>query len=99
MSQQEPFIVLIQDNQRIINKILFLYADTIDERKDLKQEILSQAWGAYNRFNNESSFTTWLYRVALNVAMTHLSKKKKASTPKEFKPQDVQIKQDHSHEL
>ena len=99
MSKQENFIRLIQDNHRIINKILFLYTDTSEERKDLKQEILSQAWSAYKRFNNQSSFTTWLYRVGLNVSMTHLKKKKKASTANEFRPQEIQINQDHSYEL
>ena len=98
MSKQEKFIRLIQDNHRVINKVLYLYTDTSEERKDLKQEILSQAWSAYKRFNNESSFTTWLYRVALNISMTHL-KKKKASTTNEFTAQEIQINQDHSHEL
>lgn len=98
MSKQEKFIRLIQDNHRVINKVLYLYTDTSEERKDLKQEILSQAWSAYKRFNNESSFTTWLYRVALNISMTHL-KKKKASAANEFTAQEIQINQDHSHEL
>lgn len=99
MSNQEEFISLIQHNQKIINKILFLYADDNDERNDLKQEILSQAWGAYKRFNRQSSFATWLYRVALNVSMTHLKKKRKVSATSEYVSSEIETKQDHSTDL
>jgi len=53
-----------------------MYAYTAVDREDLFQEIVIQLWKAYPKFRGESKFSTWLYRVALNTAITGLRKKK-----------------------
>lgn len=53
-----------------------MYAYTAADREDLFQEIVIQLWNAYPKFRGESKFSTWLYRVALNTAITGLRKKK-----------------------
>jgi len=81
MTDSQAFIRHIQAARALLNKILFLYADTEEDRKDLRQEILTQAWSAYPRFREESRFDTWLYRIGINVAITSLRKKQKRPQP------------------
>jgi len=73
--KHKAFIKRIQQHKGLINKIIFLYADNQEDRKDLRQEILSEAWRSYASFKEASTFSTWLYRVGLNVALGRLRKK------------------------
>jgi RNA polymerase sigma-70 factor, ECF subfamily len=77
MPQAKEFIDLLNHYQNIIHKVCNLYMDNITEREDLFQEITLQAWNAYNSFRNESKFSTWLYRVALNTAISSYRKQKR----------------------
>ncbi|PHN03567.1 RNA polymerase subunit sigma-70 [Flavilitoribacter nigricans DSM 23189 = NBRC 102662] len=54
-----------------------MYCDDEEHRKDLFQEILVQLWKSYPSFRGEAQFSTWLYRVALNVAIQDFRKEKK----------------------
>jgi len=72
------FLQLIEAHKGIVLKIVNLYADDAEDRKDLHQEIIFQCWKSYNRFKAEARFSTWLYKISLNVALTYLNKKKKA---------------------
>ena len=71
---QEKFLKLITVNQNIIHKICYLYGKTLEEREDLYQEIILQLWKSYPRFKNRSCFSTWMYKVALNTALTKTRK-------------------------
>jgi len=68
----------IYENQGLINRICFSFCSNDDDRKDLFQEIVYRILKSYNGFNNRSSFTTWLYRVSLNTAITYHKRKKRA---------------------
>ncbi|MEM9324554.1 MAG: sigma-70 family RNA polymerase sigma factor [Bacteroidota bacterium] len=74
---KDTFIALVQQHQGLINKILFLYADNAEDRKDLRQEILTEAWRSFGKFRGEAKFSTWLYRVGVNVALSFLRKNPK----------------------
>ena len=63
---------LVQQHQGIVRKIAFGYAKEEGERRDLMQEILLQLWRAFPRYSPERPFSTWMYRVALNVAISSL---------------------------
>ena len=73
MSEQE-FVQLIQQNQRIIHKVCTMYAADAADREDLFQEILMQAWRSAGSFRQESKFSTWLYRIGINTAVSHYRK-------------------------
>ena len=75
--EEQQFLKNINENKGIIIKIVNLYADDAEDRKDLHQEIIFQAWKAASGFKGEAKFSTWLYKISLNVALTHLSKIKK----------------------
>jgi len=75
--EESRFLSLIQEHSGIIRKIIYLYADNPADEADLKQEILYQAWKSIDGFRGQAAFATWLYRLALNTALTHLRRNKK----------------------
>lgn len=77
MPSEKEFISLIDQHQRIIHKVCNLYRDAYADREDLFQEITLQAWKAFGSFRGDAKFSTWLYRVALNTAITFFRKEKR----------------------
>ena len=79
MQQQETekqFVRHIKENELLIYKVCRIYTNTAADKEDLFQEIVIQLWNAYPKFRGDSKFSTWLYRVAINTAITGLRKKK-----------------------
>lgn len=74
---QEIFTDLIEQNQGIIHKICRSYTDTKEQHQDMFQEIVLQLWQGIESFNDKAKFSSWLYKVALNTAITLFRKKKK----------------------
>lgn len=74
---EKEFLQIITDNQGIIHKVCSIYCDLDEDRRDLFQEIIVQLWKSYPSFRNESKFSTWMYRVALNTAITTFKKDKR----------------------
>ena len=74
---EKQFEQHIRENELLIHKVCRMYAYTNADKEDLFQEIVIQLWNAYPKFKGQSKFSTWLYRVALNTAITGLRKKKK----------------------
>lgn len=71
--RQRRFEALLRQHQRIVFKIAATYARTTQDRDDLAQEIATQLWRSFPRFDaRRARFSTWLYRVALNVAISSL---------------------------
>ena len=74
---EKEFLQIITENQGIIHKVCSIYCDSEEDRRDLFQEILVQLWKSFPSFRNESKFSTWMYRVALNTAITSFKKDKR----------------------
>lgn len=78
---ETKFVTLLEENQNIIHKICRLYTQSEAEHKDLFQEISIQLWKSFDRFEGKSKFSTWMYRVGLNTAITlHRKDKKRIDT-------------------
>ena len=75
---EKDFLHNFQTNQNIAHKICRAYTDNEDAHKDLFQEITIQLWKAYPKFRGEAKFSTWMYRIALNTAITLYRKKKRS---------------------
>lgn len=73
MSEAE-FLEELRQNQGIIFKLTGLYASDPEEKKDLYQEILLNAWKGWPSFRREAKFSTWLYRICLNTIFTQKRK-------------------------
>ena len=68
---QQRFAALLHEHRRIVFKIAASYASDVHDREDLAQEIALQLWRAFRGFDAaRAKFTTWMYRVALNVAIS-----------------------------
>lgn len=72
----ETFISIIREHERLIYKVCSLYAGNPEDKNDLYQEIILQAWKAFPRFKAQAKVSTWLYRVALNTAISTTRKQK-----------------------
>lgn len=69
MSEKE-FLAKLKEYQGIIYKLVHLYADTAEDKKDFYQEIVLQAWKSYPDFRGDSKFSTWLYKLCLHTLLT-----------------------------
>jgi RNA polymerase sigma factor (sigma-70 family) len=77
------FELIIERNKGIIYKVANSYCKDADDRKDLVQEIIIELWKSFKRYNHSIKLSTWMYRVALNVAISFYrrdSKRKSTST-------------------
>lgn len=87
---EHKFVTQLEENQNIVHKICRLYTNSEDAHNDLFQEITIQLWKAYPKFRGESKFSTWMYRVGLNTAITLYRKSKRSVTTQDF--EDVSFK-------
>jgi RNA polymerase sigma-70 factor (ECF subfamily) len=76
-SDKQAFLLLMQQHKRLIYKICNSYCENKNDRDDLAQEIVYQLWKSYDTYNATFKFSTWMYRVALNVAISFYRKEKR----------------------
>ncbi|WP_339842260.1 sigma-70 family RNA polymerase sigma factor [uncultured Maribacter sp.] len=94
MSKETVFTDLIRKHQALLYKVTSVYTDNKQDQEDLFQEVVYQLWKYFDSFREESKITTWMYRVAMNTAITQLKRKKKR--PEALNIVDVLIKQTDS---
>ncbi|MFD1601438.1 RNA polymerase sigma factor [Flavobacterium artemisiae] len=75
--KEQEFLKRIESHKGILYKVSKMYMDNHDDQQDLFQEIVCQLWKSYDTFRNESQFSTWMYRVAVNTAIVFLKKEKR----------------------
>jgi RNA polymerase sigma-70 factor (ECF subfamily) len=76
----ELFLSVINANKGIIYKVANSYCKNSDSRNDLVQEIIIQLWKSFVNYNDKYEHSTWVYRIALNVAISFYRKSKKEIT-------------------
>lgn len=69
---REDFGELLQRHRGIVFKVANSYARDAEDRADLAQEIAAQLWRAWPKYDGRRPVTTWMYRIALNVGISHL---------------------------
>ena len=79
LTNKESFLQLIQANKGIIYKICKSYCHNKTDHEDLAQEIIYQLWKSGKSFDNSFRFSTWMYRVALNTAISFYRKEKRTN--------------------
>jgi len=82
----------LEENQNIVHKICRMYTHDEATHKDLFQEITVQLWKAYPKFRGDSKFSTWMYRVALNTAITLYRKQKRSVKTQDWEQVSFKIK-------
>jgi RNA polymerase sigma factor (sigma-70 family) len=76
-STEQRFLTLVEAHKGILHKVAKLYIDTPEDREDLHQEIIIQLWKSFGNFKGESEFSSWMYRVAINTAISFFKKEKR----------------------
>lgn len=73
---EQEFVTLIQEYERVIYKVCYLYTTPHATLNDLYQEVVINLWKAYPKFRNECKISTWIYRIALNTCISFIRKEK-----------------------
>ena len=68
------FLLVIDTNKGILYKVANSYCKDSEDRKDLVQEIIIQLWKSFEDYNDQYKYSTWVYRIALNVAISFYRK-------------------------
>lgn len=88
---EKDFLYLLNAHRGILYKVCNLYLDNVEDRHDLFQEIVLQLWKAFPSFRNESAPSTWMYRVALNTAISNFRKRGKEGKKIELTASELQV--------
>ncbi len=89
---EHSFIELLEKHQNIVHKVCRLYTNNQDAHNDLFQEITIQLWKAYSKFRGDAKFSTWMYRVGLNTAITLYRKSKRTIDTQGFESVSFKIR-------
>ena len=85
----KKFVRHINKHQGILHKICNLYAHNKADRQDLLQEMLLQLWRAYPHFRGQAKISTWMYRIALNTAISRFRKQNRQIKTQHFQANDA----------
>ncbi len=69
---QHEFTQLLERHRGIVLKVAASYGRLPEDRADLAQEIATQLWRAWPGYDPQRTFSTWMYRIALNVAISQV---------------------------
>ncbi len=67
---QGAFVDRLDRHRAILFKVAAAYCRNATDREDLVAEMIAQLWRAYDRFDARSKFSTWMYRIVMNVAIS-----------------------------
>src|SRR3972149_706234 len=73
------FEELIYRYDRNVLSLAYSYINDQDDAKDIYQEVFLRVFKSLKKFEFRSEFSTWLYRITVNVALTYRTKKSKYS--------------------
>lgn len=95
---EQEFLSIIEKHKGLLHKVSRMYMDEPEDREDLFQEIVLQLWKSYGSFRGESQVSTWMYRVAVNTALTFFKREKKKPDNARMHPEmDVKDDIEESH--
>ncbi len=79
VERDQLYLDILEKHKGIVFKVARSYCSNEFDREDLVQEILAQIWRSLDTYNDAFKVTTWMYRVALNVAISFYRKDKSAA--------------------
>lgn len=83
---EERFLARVDEHRKILYKVASAYCREAADRADLEQEIVAQLWRSFARYDPRYRFSTWMYRIALNVAISWVrgeSRRRRTMVPAE----------------
>lgn len=79
--KRRAFEERLRTHRKILFKVAAVYARGDEDRRDLAQEIALQLWRSFDRYDAARPFSTWMYRVALNVGLSHARRERERPQP------------------
>ena len=76
MKKEDKFLSVIDSHKGIFYKVANNYCKNSEDRKDLIQEIIYQLWKGFDNYNPQFQYSTWIYRISLNVAISFYRKER-----------------------
>jgi RNA polymerase sigma factor (sigma-70 family) len=70
-ADKERFVNIISQNKKLIYKVCNSYCRDAEDRRDLVQEVIIRLWQSFGKYNDRYKLSTWMYRIALNTAISH----------------------------
>lgn len=98
IAEEKNFVNLINQHQGLIHKICIMYESDPEVRNDLFQEIVLQLWKSFPTFRGEAKITTWMYRIALNTAISGFRKETRKVKTEDLKDVHFNISENGSDE-
>lgn len=89
LTLNEQFILLIEQHKGILYKISRSYSQESEDRKDLIQEMIIQLWNSFSNYDSKMKWSTWMYRIALNVAISHYRRESRRRSAFSQLPDDI----------
>jgi RNA polymerase sigma-70 factor, ECF subfamily len=74
--EREAFDRLVERYQRDVYRLCFRYVNNHHDASDMAQEVFLKAYRALAKFRGDSSFSTWLYRIAVNTCLNFKAARK-----------------------
>lgn len=74
MDQEEKFLSVLENHKGILYKVANSYCKDAEDKKDLVQEMVYQLWRSFGNYREQFKYSTWVYRIALNVAISFYRK-------------------------
>lgn len=84
LDPQDRFLTLLEEHDKILYKVASSYCKDPEDRRDLIQEIVVQLWRSFGKYDDSYRFSTWMYRIAMNVAISFYrshSRRKRDTVP------------------
>lgn len=88
---EQQFIDMINAHRGLLYKVCNLYCDDAEDRKDLFQETVLQLWRSFKNFRNDAKPSTWMYRIALNTAISNFRKESRKPERLTISAEELQI--------
>lgn len=85
----DSFLSVIESNKGIIYKVANSYCRNEENRKDLIQEIILQLWLSFHKYDSTHKLSTWMYTIALNVAISFYRKEHRRHAINHTLPDDI----------
>ncbi|NAS31069.1 sigma-70 family RNA polymerase sigma factor [Flavobacteriaceae bacterium R38] len=74
---KSQFLTALKSHEKILFKVCSMYCRNPEDRKDVMQEIIIQLWTSFHKYDDSYKLSTWIYRIALNVAISYYRKTKR----------------------
>jgi RNA polymerase sigma-70 factor, ECF subfamily len=78
---RQAFDTIVERHQRVVYRVCYRFAGTHEDASDLAQDVFVRAYKGLRKFKGQASLATWLYRIAVNVCLNHVTSKTPAVAP------------------